>query len=80
MTNFKNQKYYQDNPKFKGAYSQNNLPTTIKNRTYLVNVEENKSIGMHGIALRVKGNSVTYFDGFDVEHKYQNKYLQNTGL
>ena len=63
---------------------------TMKNGIYLVNVDEYKSIGVHWIDLYVNDNSMTYLDGFRVEHiqknwkkywqqKYYHKYLQNTG-
>ena len=68
MTNFEIQNYYQSEPKFEGAYSQNNLPKTLKDEAYIVNREEYRSIGKHWIALYDNSNSVTYFDTFDVEH------------
>ena len=30
LTNFEIQKYYQNKPRFKGVYSQNNLPNTME--------------------------------------------------
>ena len=37
--NFETQKYYQNEPKFNGAYSINNLPK-IKDETYVINLDE----------------------------------------
>ena len=68
LTNFKIQKYYQSEPKFKGVYSQNNLSKTIKDEAYIVNFDEYKSIATHWIVFYVNGNTVTYFDRFEVEH------------
>ena len=39
LTNFETQKCYQNEPKFNGVYSRNNLPK-IKDGTYIVNVDE----------------------------------------
>ena len=67
LTNFEIQKYYQSEPKFNGVYSRNNLPK-IKNKAYLINLDEFKSTGTHWIALYVNGNNIKYFDNFGVEH------------
>ena len=67
LTNFEIQKYYQNEPKFNGAYSRNNL-VKIKNEVYVVNLDEYKSIETHWIALYVNGDNVTYFDSFGGEH------------
>ena len=56
------QKYYQNEPKFNGFYSRNNL-TIIR-----INDGDKISIGTHWIALRVNGDNVTYFDSFGVEY------------
>ena len=67
LTNFEIQKYYQKEPKFNDVYSKNNL-SKIKDRAYLINLGECKSIGTHWIAFYVNDNNVTYFDSFGVEH------------
>ena len=67
LTNFEIQKYYQNEPKFTGVYSRNNLPE-IKDGAYVINLDEYESIGTHWIALYVNNNDVTYFDRFGVEH------------
>ena len=67
MSNFETQKYYQNEPKFIGAYSRNNLPE-IKDEAYVINLDEYKSIGTHWIALYVNGDNVTYFDSVRVEY------------
>ena len=35
---------------------------------YIINLDEDESIGTHWIALYVNDNNVTYFDSFGVEH------------
>ena len=67
FTNFEIQRYYQNEPKFNGVYSRNNLPK-IKDGAYVTNHDEVKSIGTHWIALYVNGNNIMYFDSFGVGH------------
>ena len=44
------------------------MSKTIRNGTYVINLDEYADVGPHWIALYVKNNEVIYFDGFDVEH------------
>ena len=67
LTNFEIQKYYQNEPKFNGVYSRNNLPK-IKDGAYIINLDEFKSIETYWIALYVNGKNIIYFDSFGVEH------------
>ena len=71
LTNFeimKNyEKYYENEPKFIGVYSRNNL-SKIKGGAYIINLGEYESIGTHLIALYVNAKNVTYFDSFGVQH------------
>ena len=55
LTNFEIQKHYQKEPKFNGVYSRNYLPK-IKDGTYVINLDEYKSIVTHWIALYMNGN------------------------
>ena len=55
LTNFEIQKYYQSKPKFKSFYSRNNF-SKIKDGTYLLNVNEFKSIVTHWMALLIISN------------------------
>ena len=81
LTNFEVQKYYQNEPRFNGVYSRDNLPK-IKDGAYVINLDEYPDIGTHWLALYVNNNnsnnnnknsnnnnnnnSVTYFDSFGV--------------
>ena len=65
LTNFEVQKYYENEPKFNGVYSRNNL-SKIKNEAYILNLDKYKSIATHWIDLDVYDNTVTYFDSFGV--------------
>ena len=67
LTNFEIQKYYENEPKFNGVYSRDNLPG-IKDGAYVINLDEYSDIGTHWVALWVNNNNVTYFDSFGVEH------------
>ena len=64
LTNFEIQKYYQDEPRFNGVYSRDNLPK-IKDGAYVINLDEYSDIGMHWVALYVHNNDVTYFDSLE---------------
>ena len=81
LTNFEIQKYYQNEHKFNGIYSRNNLPK-INDGAYVVNLDEYKSIGAHWIALYVNDDNVTYFDSFGVEHipKEIKKFIGNKNV
>ena len=68
LTNFEIQEYYQNEPRFNGVFSRDNLPNIIKNSAYVINLDEYHDIGTHWIALYVNNKIVTYFDSFGVEH------------
>ena len=67
LTNFEIQKYYQNESRFNGVYSRDNLPKR-KDGAYLINLDEYSDIGTHWVALFVQNNNATYFDSFGVEH------------
>ena len=76
LTNFEIQKKYQNEPTFNGVYSRNNF-SKIKNRTYIINLGEFKSIGTH-----VNSNNVIYFDSFGVKQilKENRKFIGNKNI
>ena len=61
-------KYYENESRFNGVYSRDNLPNKLKDGIYVINLDEYSDIGTHWIALYVKNNIVIYFDSFGVEH------------
>ena len=67
LTSFEIKKYYQNEPRFNGVYSRDNLPK-VKDGAYVINLDEYSDIGTHWVALYVYNNDVTYFDSFGVEH------------
>ena len=77
LTNFEIQEYYQNEPRFNGVFSRDNLPNTIrpkglgsavKDSAYVINLDEYHDIGTHWMALYVNNKTATYFDSFGVEH------------
>ena len=51
LTNFEIQKYYENESRFNGVFSRDNLPKTIKNCAYVINLDEFADFGTHWIAL-----------------------------
>ena len=69
LANFEIKDYYENEPRFNGVYSRDNLPKVIKNGAYvIINLDEYADVGTHWIALYVKNYEVIYFDRFGVEH------------
>ena len=67
LTNFEIQKYHQNEPRFNGVQSRDNLQK-IKDGAYIMNFDEYSNIGTHWVALYLQNNNFTYFDFFGVEH------------
>ena len=82
LTNFEIQAYYQNEPRFNGVFSKDNLPNIIKNGAYVINLDEYYDIGTHWVALYVNNKTVTYFDSFGVEHisKEIIKFIDNKNI
>ena len=68
LTKFEIQSYYQNEPRFKVFYSRNNLPKTIKEGIYVVNLDKYADLGTHRIALFCNRSEIVYFDSFGVKH------------
>ena len=73
LTNFEIETYYQNEPRFNGVYSKDNLSERssteeIKDGAYVINLDEYSDIGTLWVALYVNNKTVTYFDSFGVEH------------
>ena len=67
LTNFEKQKYYQNESKFEGVYSRNNL-LEKKDEAYIMNLDKYKSIRTHWIGLYMNGNKVIHFNTFGGEY------------
>ena len=74
--------YYQNEPRFNGVYSRDNLPDKIKDEAYIIILDEYSDIGTHWVALYVNNKTVTYFDSFGVEHipKEIKKFINNKNI
>ena len=79
MTNFEIQKYYEDETRFNGVFSRDNLLKKIKDGAYVINLDEHADTGTHWIALFCEKDEVIYFDSFGVEHipKKIEKFISN---
>ena len=80
LTNFEIQKY-QNEPKLNGIYSRHNT-SKIKDGAYIINHDDDESIGTHWIALFLNAENLTYFDRFGVEHilKEIRKFIRNKNI
>ena len=58
LTNFEIQKCYQNEQRFNGVYSRDNLSDEIKNGAYVINLDEYSDTGTHWVALCVLNNDV----------------------
>ena len=65
LTNFEIQKYYETEPRFNGVFSRNDLPEKIKDRAYVINLDEYADVGTHWIALFCDKNEIFYFDSWE---------------
>ena len=57
LTNFEIKKCYQNEPRFNGVYSRDNLPR-IKDGVYVTNLVEYSDVGTYWISLYVLNNNV----------------------
>ena len=67
LKNFEIQKYYENEPRFNGVYSRDNLPK-IKNGAYAINLDDHSDVWTHCVSLHVQNNDVTYLYYFGVQH------------
>ena len=74
--------YYQNESRFNGVYSRDNLPDKTKDGAYVINLDEYSDIVTHWIALYVRTTTITYFDNFGVEHipKEIKKFINNKNI
>ena len=76
------QAYYQNEPRFNGVFSRDNLPNKIKNGAYVINFDEYHDVETPWVALYVNNKNVTYFDSFGFEHipKEIKKFIGNKSI
>ena len=63
-----NTKTFQNEPRFNGVYSKDNLPKTIKGGTYVINLDKYANFDTHWIDLYNSNTEIIYFDSFEIEH------------
>ena len=82
LTNFEIEAYDQDEPRFNGVYSRDNLPHKIKHGAYVINLDEYSDTGSHWVLLYVNNKTATYFDSVGVEHipKEIKKFINNKNI
>ena len=68
LTNIEIKRYYQDEPRFNVVFWRDNLPKKIKDKAYVINLDEDADVGTRWIALFGKKSQIVYFDSFGVEH------------
>ena len=77
FTNFEIQEYYQNEPRFNGVFSRDNLPNNIrpkgldsavKNGAYVISLDEYHDIRIHWVALYINNQIAIYFNSFGVEY------------
>ena len=64
LPNFEIQKYYQNEPRYNGVYSRDDLLKRIMDRAYVINLDEYADVGTQWIALYIKNIEIIYFDSF----------------
>ena len=74
LTNFQIQEYYQNEARFNGVFSRDNLHNSIKDGTYAINLDQYSDIRTHWLALHVKNKIVTYSDSIGIEIFQKNIY------
>ena len=68
LKNFEILKYYQNESRFNGVFSRDNLAKTIKDGAYVIRLHEYADLSIHWIALFCRKSEIIYFDSFGVEH------------
>ena len=66
LNNIEISNYFNYEPTFNGAFSKNNLPR-IKDREYIINLNDKNSIRTHWVSLFIDRNAAVYFDSFGIE-------------
>ena len=80
LTNFEKSRYDQNESRFSGVYSRDNLSKKIKDGTYVINLDEYTDVGTHWIALYVKDNEIIYFDSFGHVLKEIEKFIGHKNI
>ena len=73
---------FQNEARFNGVFSRDNLPKKIKDGAYVINFDEYADVSTHWIALFCWRSEVVYFDSFGVENVPEKikKYIGNKNI
>ena len=82
LTNFEIEAHCQNENRFNGVCSRDNLPDKRKDGVYIINLDEYSDVGTHWLALYVNDKIATYFDSFGIEHdpKEIKKFINNKNI
>ena len=80
LTNFGIQKHYENEPRFNGVFSRDNLPEKIKDGAYVINLEEYADTGTHWIALFCKKNTKLFISIASVLNIFLKKLKNLLGI
>ena len=62
------QKCYENELRFNGVFSRDDMPTKLEDGAYLINLDKYADVGTHWIAFFCNRTEIVYFDSFCVEH------------
>ena len=68
LTNIEIQKYYQNESRFNGVFSRDNLSGNVKDGAYVINLHEYADFRTHWIAMYALNIAIIFFESFTVEH------------
>ena len=74
LTNFESEKY-QNEPRFNGVFSRNNLPKKIKDGAYVINLDEYADVGTHCLAIFCNRSEIVYLQVKNWEKRSNNFVL-----
>ena len=82
LTIFEIQKHYENEPRFNGVFSRNNLSKKIKDGTYVINLDEYADVGIHWNASFCNRSETVYFDSFGVEYVHEKikEFVRNKNI
>ena len=67
MNNVEITNYFKYEVRINGVFSRNSLPR-IKDRAYVINLDDRNSKGTHWVSLFIDKNIAIYFDSFGIEY------------
>ena len=79
LTNFDIQRYNQDESRFNGVYSRENLSNKLQNEVYVTNLDEYVGVGTHLIYLYINSNNGTYSE-IEYLQKEIKKFIGNKNI